>query len=108
MFTNVMTESDDRARWALAYIEFGLSEVLAVITAYRLPNHNAIGYLAYGLPLFVLVPIVSAQRALTAFKRNPASQNDSVLLLHIYMQLWMVVVASYTLFIFTVAVCGAR
>lgn len=70
MFTNVMTESDARARWALAYIEFGLSEVLAVITAYRLPNHNAIGYLAYGLPLFVLVPIVSAQRALTAFKRN--------------------------------------
>ncbi len=100
MFKSIMTEGDDKVRWALAYVEFGLSEVLAVITAYKLPSHNSTGYLAYALPLLVLVPIFAARTALTALKRNPAIETDFALRLHISMRLWMVVVASYTLFIF--------
>jgi hypothetical protein len=95
-----MTESDDKVRWILAYILFGLAELLAIMGAYKLSSHNAFGYLVYGLPFIALVPIVSARRALGAFKTSAAIQSDSALRLQISMQLWMLVVGCYTLFIF--------
>jgi hypothetical protein len=43
MFTNVMTGSDDKARWALAYVEFGLSEVLSGIIGSTDPRRRICG-----------------------------------------------------------------
>jgi disulfide bond formation protein DsbB len=101
-----MTESDDKTRWALAYVLFGLSEVLAVIHAHKSPSQNGIGYLAYGLPLVVLLPIFSARTTLKVLRQNPAIQADSVLRLNISMRVWNLVVFSYCLFVFAIALRG--
>ena len=106
VFTIVMTESNDKTRWALAYVLFAVSEGLAAIHAYKSPSHNAIG--AYLLLLLALLPLLSARATLTVLKRNPAIQADSELRLNISMRLWTLVVISYTLFVFAVEVSGAK
>ena len=103
-----MTESDDKTRWILAYVLFGVCEVLAVIHAYQSFGHGVLSYLSFGLPLLVLVPIFSARTALTVFKRNAAIQADSALRLDISMRLFSLVVASYTLFVFAITMNGTR
>lgn len=108
LFTNVMTEGDDKTRWVLAYALFGLCEVFAVIHAYKSLGHNVVGYFAYGLPILVLLPIFSARTTMIALKRNPIIQTDSALRRDISLRLWMLVVVSYTLFIFAVEVGGTR
>jgi hypothetical protein len=108
IFTNVMTESDDKTRWFMAYALFALSEVLAVIHAYQSLGHSVLGYLSFGLPLLVFVPIFSARTALKVFNRNPAIQSDSALRLDISMRLFTLVVFSYGLFIFTIEVAGTK
>ncbi len=108
IFTNVMTESDDKTRWIMAYVLFGLCEVLAVIHAYQSLGHTVLGYLSFGLPLLVLVPIFSARTLLTIFKRNPAIQADSAFRLDISARLFTLVVLSYVLFIFALEVSGTK
>ena len=102
IFTNVLTESNDKARWALAYVLFAVSEGLAVIHAYKSPSRTAIG--AYLLVFLLLLPLLSARATLTVLKRNPAIQADLALRLSISMRLWTLVVISYTLFFFTIEV----
>ncbi len=108
IFTNVMTESDDKTRWIMAYVLFGLCEVLAVIHAYQSFGHSVMSYLSFGLPLLVLLPIFSARTALTVIKRNAAIQADSVLRLDISMRLFTLVVFSYVLFIVGIEVAGTK
>ncbi len=108
IFTNVMTESDDKTRWIMAYVLSGLCEVLAVIHAYQSFGHSVLSYLSFGLPLLVLLPIFSARTALTVFKRNAAIQADSTLRLDISMRLFSLVVASYTLFILALETSGTK
>ncbi len=108
IFTNVMTESDDKTRWIMAYVLFGLCEVLAVIHAYQSFGHSVLSYLSFGLPLLVLLPIFSARTALTVIKRNAAIQADSVLRLDISMRLFTLVVFSYVLFIVGIEVAGTK
>jgi hypothetical protein len=103
-----MTESDDKTRWIMAYVLFGLCEVLAVIHAYQSFGHSVLSYLSFGLPLLVLLPIFSARTALTVIKRNAAIQADSVLRLDISMRLFTLVVFSYVLFIVGIEVAGTK
>ena len=106
-FTYRMTAGDDKIRWALVYVIFALSEVLAVMHAYKSYSHTS-DLFAYVLPLLCTMPITAARMTLKTLKTKPVIETDSLLQLEISMRLWMLVLSSYTLFVFAVVANGAK
>jgi hypothetical protein len=108
MFTNVMTESDDKTRWVLAYILFALAETLSLIAAYRAIGHNALGYLSFTLPFIAIIPIVSSRSTLSFYKKKFDSQIDPDLRLDISFRLWNMAIWSYGILIMALAVTNRK
>jgi hypothetical protein len=105
---NVMTESDDKTRWVVAYVLFAIAELLAFGAAYEANGHNALGYFSYVLPLISIIPIVSSRSTISFYKKKFDSKVDSALLLDLSFRLWTIVILSYVILMMAIVVSGRR
>jgi hypothetical protein len=105
---NVMTESDDKTRWVVAYVLFAIAELLAFGAAYEANRHNALWYFSYVLPLISIIPIVSSRSTISFYKKKFDSKVDSALLLDLSFRLWTIVILSYVILMMAIVVSGRR
>ena len=109
MAAHSMTESDDQARWILAYVLFGVAEILALITAYQSDGHNAlIFHLSYVLPFIAILPLFLIRKTLSLYRSNAVLQLNSDLRLDISFRLWSVVIFSYVMLIAALGVTNLK
>jgi hypothetical protein len=109
MMMSILTESDDKTRWILAYVLFAVAEVLAFISALQADGHNHLRFhLSFVLPFLGLLPLVMARKTLSVYKNKPSLQMDSDLVLDISFRLCSLVIFAYVLLIAALSVTNLK
>ncbi len=109
MAAHSMTESDDKTRWILAYVLFGVAEITACVSAYEADGRNHLMFhLSYALPFLAVLPLFLARKTLTLYGSKTPFEQNLDFRLDVSFRLWQLVIFSYVLLIAALSVGNLR